>query len=61
MTSTEKNASLNLPHCPLCGDKVSVYKDYTDYWLVQCDFCGISTLKKDNIETVILDWNRRKK
>lgn len=51
----------HIKHCPLCGGEASVYKDYTDYCLVQCDFCGISTLKKDSIKTVILDWNRRKK
>ena len=60
MQSTEKNISLNLLHCPLCGGEASVYKDYTDYCLVQCDFCGISTLKTKSRKSAILNWNRRK-
>ena len=60
MQSTEKNISRDLLPCPFCGGKASLYEDYTGHWLVQCDSCGISTLKKGSIEAVILDWNRRK-
>ena len=60
MQSTEKNISRDLLHCPFCGGKASLYEDYTGYWLVQCDSCGISTLKTKSRKSAILNWNRRK-
>lgn len=60
MPSTKNNVSLNLLPCPFCGGEAGLYEDYTGYWLVQCDYCGISTLRKGSRKSVILDWNRRK-
>lgn len=45
--------------CPHCGGKAGVYEDYTGWWLVQCDKCGASTMKKGTAEECVEAWNRR--
>ena len=46
--------------CPFCGAKAKMYYNYSNFALIQCTKCGISTLYKPSEEEVIKDWNTRK-
>lgn len=48
-----------LKPCPFCNGKAKIYYDYSNFALVQCTKCGISTLHKPNEHEVIKDWNTR--
>lgn len=48
-----------IKRCPFCGGKAGLYEDYSNWWLVQCNSCGASTLKKKYGKEAISDWNRR--
>ena len=45
--------------CPFCGGKAGLYEDYMSWWLVQCNECGVSTLRRPHAEDAISSWNRR--
>ena len=48
-----------LKPCPFCGGRAGIYQDYMGLWHVQCDNCGIGTLKNDIKELAVRSWNRR--
>ena len=49
----------SLKPCPFCGGRAGQYQDYAGFWHVQCDNCGIGTLKNDTKELAVKSWNRR--
>lgn len=48
-----------LKPCPFCGGKAGIYPDYLGFYTVQCNKCGIRTLRKREESEVMNDWNRR--
>ena len=50
---------IELKPCPFCGGKAGLYHTYDGLSCVQCDECGISTLRKMDARLAIQMWNRR--
>lgn len=48
-----------IKRCPMCGGKASIYHDYHDFHLIQCNRCGVSTLHRKELNQALMDWNRR--
>ena len=49
----------HIKRCPFCGGKAGIYEDYHNFYLVQCNRCGVSTLHRADAKTALLEWNRR--
>ena len=45
--------------CPFCGGRAGLYEDYMGWWFVQCNKCGVTTLKWPHVEDAISSWDRR--
>lgn len=52
-------SEIKLKNCPFCGGKAGLYHTYDGLSCVQCDECGISTLRKMDARLAIQMWNRR--
>lgn len=50
---------IELKPCPFCGGKAGLYHTHDGRSCVQCDECGISTLRKMDARLAIQMWNRR--
>ena len=49
----------HIKRCPMCGGEAGIYQDYHDFYLIQCNLCGVSTLHWKNLHRALMDWNRR--
>jgi len=49
----------HIKRCPMCGGKAGIYQDYHDFYLIQCNRCGVSTLHRKDLRTALYEWNRR--
>ena len=49
----------HIKRCPMCGGKAGIYQDYHDFYLVQCNRCGVSTLHRKDLHRALMEWNRR--
>lgn len=49
----------HIKRCPFCGGKAGLYEDYTTHWVIQCNTCGATTLKRGDYKEALLNWNRR--
>ncbi|MEI3020810.1 Lar family restriction alleviation protein [Ruminococcus sp.] len=52
-------SEIKLKPCPFCGGKAGLYHTHDGRSCVQCDECGISTLRKMDARLAIQMWNRR--
>lgn len=52
-------SEIELKPCPFCGGKAGLYHTYDGRSCVQCDECGISTLRKMDARLAIQMWNKR--
>lgn len=52
-------SEIELKPCPFCGGKAGLYHTYDGLSCVQCDECGISTLRKMDARLAIQMWNKR--
>lgn len=50
---------IELKPCPFCGGKAGLYHTHDGRSCVQCDECGISTLRKMDARLAIQMWNKR--
>ena len=51
----------HIKRCPICGGKAGIYQDYHDFYLFQCNRCGVSTLHLKDLHRALMDRNRRVK
>ena len=51
----------HIKRCPMCGGKAGIYQDYHDFYLIQCNRCGVSTLHRKKLSRALMEWNRRVK
>lgn len=49
----------HIKRCPMCGGKAGIYQDYHDFYLIQCNRCGVSTLHRKELRRALMEWNRR--
>lgn len=54
---------IDLKPCPFCGHDVPppYYDDLDtddDYYVIKCPYCGVM-MYEDNVEFLIVNWNRR--
>lgn len=52
-------SEIELKPCPFCGGKAGLYHTHDGRSCVQCDECGISTLRKMDARLAIQMWNKR--
>ena len=59
MILSEKVDKGTLKPCPFCGCAAGLYQAYNSFWQVQCNVCGIGTLRTTDKEFAISTWNKR--
>lgn len=54
---------MDLKRCPYCGSAPIpwVYRiDDRELYIIMCPKCGMSTVKREDVEVVKEDWNERR-
>lgn len=50
-----------IKRCPMCGSKARLWEDISGMWAVQCNRCGVSTIRRTLASAALYEWNRRVK
>ena len=50
---------VELKPCPFCGCSAGLYQAYDEFYIAQCNGCGIGTLYQRDKDRAIKQWNRR--
>lgn len=57
------NSKHNLLPCPCCGGQAQVCKSirtYFDFYIVECNECGLRTADCNTADVAVEKWNKRK-